>query len=96
MEFHKLSEPSKKAYSGHYQGQTALSGEDIEVVLEKEIMSLSDMDKTLRALISNVDKIQHSIDSIIKDINAMKWMMGIGIAFIGLALTIMSIAIALK
>ena len=77
VEFHKLAAPVEKPYSGPYQEQSSLSNEDLEVVLEREVMSLSEMNTTLRALASNVKSLGESVSS-------MRWFIAIGIAMTGI------------
>ena len=61
VEFHRLSEPVERVYSGPYQSQSSLSNEDLEAVLEREVMSLSEMNTTLRSLAVNVKSLEESI-----------------------------------
>ena len=77
VEFHRLSEPVERAYSGPYQEQSSLSNEDLEAILEREVLSLSEMNTTLRSLAANVKSLEESVSS-------MKWFVGIGIAIIGI------------
>ena len=77
LELHRLSEPAKHPYSGAYQGQSALSTEDLEAVLEREVMSLSEMNTTLRSLSANVGSLE-------KTVGSMRWILGVGIAIIGI------------
>ena len=77
LELHHLSEPAKHPYSGTYQGQSALSTEDLEAVLEREVMSLSEMNTTLRSLSANVGSLEKTVAS-------MRWILGVGIAIIGI------------
>lgn len=77
VEFHKLAEPVNKPYNGAYQGQESLSNEDLETVLEREVMSLSEMNQTLRVLATNVAGLEKSVSS-------MRWIIGVGIAIIAI------------
>ena len=83
VEFHRLSEPVKQVYSGPYQDQSSLSNEDLEAVLEREVMSLSEMNITLRALAANVKSLEESVSSMKESVSSMRWFVGIGIAMIG-------------
>ena len=78
VEFHRLSSPAKRTYSGPYQGKTSLDGEDIEAVLEREVMSISDMTESLRSLTSNVANMEQSV-------NTMKWYVT-GVVVVGMAI----------
>ena len=89
VEFHKLQEPAKNPYSGVYQNQSSLSDEDLETVLEREVMSLSEMNTTLRALSSSVAGLEKSVSS-------MRWVLGAGIAVLGAGIAMIGIIVALK
>lgn len=82
MEIHKLSQPANKTYTGPYQNQTSLGPDDLDVVLDREVMSLSEIHQTLRSLSVNVSSLEKSVSS-------MRW-------FIGLGITIIGIIVALK
>ena len=89
VEFHKLQEPVKAPYSGVYQNQSSLSNEDLETVLEREVMSLSEMNTILRALSSSVASLEKSVAS-------MRWILGAGIGVLGGGLALIGIPMALK
>lgn len=89
VEFHRLSEPVQQPYSGPYQSQSSLSNEDLEAVLEREVMSLSEMNTTLRSLAVNVKSLEESITS-------MKWLIGMGIAMIGIIMAMIGVILAIK
>ena len=88
VEFHRLSKPAKKTYSGPYQGKTSLDGQDIEAVLDREIMSISDITESLLSLASNVASMEKSIKNMQKSIDAMMWhvsgTVAVGIAVIAI------------
>ena len=81
VEFHRLSKPVQKTYSGPYQGKTSLDAEDIETVLDREVMSISDLTESLRSLTHNVAGMKKSIEMI-------KWYIGgpvaVGLVIVGL------------
>ncbi len=89
VEFHKLQEPAKVPYSGVYQNQSSLSNEDLETVLEREVMSLSEMNTTLRSL-------SFSVASLEKSVSSMRWVLGAGIGVLGVGLALIGILVALK
>ena len=66
VEFHRLERPVNETYSGPYQGRTSLSGEDLEDVFDREVMSISEITETLRSLTSNVASLE-------KSVGMMKW-----------------------
>ena len=66
VEFHRLERPVNETYSGPYQGRTSLSGEDLEDVFDREVMSISEITETLRSLTSNVASLE-------KSVGTMKW-----------------------
>ena len=88
VEFHRLSKPAKKTYSGPYQGKTSLDGQDIEAVLDREIMSISDITESLLSLASNVASMEKNIKNMQKSIDAMMWhvsgTVAVGIAVIAI------------
>ncbi len=84
VEFHRLSEPVERPYSGPYQDQSSLSNEDLEAVLEREILSLSEVNTTLRSLAANVKRLEESVSAMKESISSMRWFIGGGIAIIGI------------
>ncbi|WP_424947495.1 dCTP deaminase [Candidatus Spongiihabitans sp.] len=96
VEFHKLSEPAKVPYSGVYQNQSSLSNEDLETVLEREVMSLSEMNTTLRALTASVNGMEKAIASIERSISSMRWFVGAGIGSMGVGIAIIAVITGLK
>lgn len=87
VEFHRLESPAKKAYSGPYQEKTTLEGEDIEAVLDREVMSISDITDTLRTLTATVSNME-------KSINKTLWWVGTGVVVIALLVAIFGILVA--
>lgn len=85
VEFHRLSEPSTKPYSGPYQDKLTLGPEEIEAITESEGMALSEMLTTLRALSANVG-------TLTSELKNLKWslplMITIGFAIISLVLAL--------
>ncbi len=96
VEFHHLSEPVKMPYSGPYQKQTTLSPEDLSAVLDREVMSLSEMNQTLRTLSSSVSSLEENVKSMRDSIKSMQWVVGLGIAFIGIGIAFIGTVVALK
>lgn len=60
-EFHRLEQAVEVAYSGPYQGRDELSPEDIQLVMEREYMSQTEMMRTLEALVTTVDSLKQSL-----------------------------------
>src|SRR5208283_3326966 len=54
IELHRLEEASTKPYRGPYQDKLELGPEEIEFVVEREGMALSEVLTTLRSLSENV------------------------------------------
>jgi dCTP deaminase len=85
LEFHKLSEPSAKPYSGPYQDKLDLGPEEIEAVTEREGLAFSEVLTTLRSLSSNVGILA-------SEVKTLYWLIptvvGIGIAVIGVIVAI--------
>ena len=65
-----------------------MSKEDLEAVPEPEVMSLSEMNTTLRSLAANVKSIEESVSSIKGSVSSMRWFVGIGIAMTGFIVAI--------
>lgn len=66
IEIHKLEEPCLKPYSGPYQGKFSIGPQDIEMVVETESLSYSEMLTTLSSLSQNVGKLA-------SDVRTLKW-----------------------
>ena len=95
VEFHKLSQPANEIYSGPYQGKYSLGESDWEAVLDREVMSISEITQTLRSLTSNVEILSSKIEHIDKELKLLKWLIGIGIVIIGTGFAIISLMIAI-
>lgn len=99
LEVHKLSAPVENAYSGPYQEQLSLSSEDVEAVLEREVMSLSDMNKTLRELSISMKDINKHINDINKRIDhnnsSMRWVIGAGFSVLALLIALLPLLITI-
>jgi dCTP deaminase len=89
LELHKLEEPAQQPYSGPYQDKLGLGPEDLEVIAEGDGMAFSEVLTTLRTLSSNVGHLTSKMGTI-------QWVMGIGIGFIALMITIFGIIITIK
>lgn len=88
VEFHKLEEPSTKPYSGDYQGKTELRPEDIEMIVETESMSISEVLTTLNSLSKNVGSLATDVKILTGDMKSFRWTVGFGIVVIGLIVTL--------
>ena len=88
VEFHELYEPVKRPYTGESQNQEHLDQDDLETVLDREVMSLSEMHQTLRTLCQTVNSLEESVKSV-------KWVVVSGTAFIALSTTITGVAVAI-
>jgi dCTP deaminase len=86
VEFHRLSEPSTKPYSGPYQDRLTLGPEEIEAITESEGMALSEMLTTLRSLSTNVG-------TLTSELKNLKWSLPL---MITIGFTIISLVLALK
>jgi len=91
VEFHKLEEPSTKPYSGEYQGKTELRPEDIEMIVETESMSMSEVLTTLNSLSKNVGSLATDVKILTHDMKSFKWTVGVGVAIIGVIFTLSNI-----
>ena len=93
VEFHRLQKPVGETYSGPYQGRNSLKGEDLEDVFDREVMSMSEITKSLRSLTSNVSSMEKSIETMQKSIDTMRWhvtaIAGSGIALIAVMIVLM-------
>ena len=61
VEFHRLSESAKNRCSDGHQGQSALSNEELETVLGREVISLSEMHATMQTLTSNQTDLEGTV-----------------------------------
>ena len=81
VEFHRLSEPAEKPYSGPYQDKLLLSSSDVEPLIGTEGMAFSEVLTTLRSLGATVQQLTH-------DVSTLKWsiplIVGVGIAIIAI------------
>lgn len=89
VEFHRLEKPSTKPYDGPYQDKLSLGEEEIEAIVESGTLALSDMLTTLGSLSQNVG-------SLVSRMKTFEWVVGILMAFVGIAVTALSIIVALK
>lgn len=85
VEFHKLEEDSSKPYSGPYQEKYELGPEDIEIIVESEVMALSEVLTTLSSLSVNVARLT-------QEMKFLKWSMPI---IVGVGFTVIAIITAL-
>ena len=88
VELHKLEKPSTKPYTGKFQGKIELRPEDIEMIMETESMSIPEILTTLNSLSQNVGSFATDIKILTNDIKSFRWTVGIGIAVIGLIVTL--------
>ena len=86
VEFHKLEQPCTNPYSGPYQDKIELGLEDIEMVVESEAMSLSEVLTTLGSLSENVA-------SLATHVKMLEWIVPL-IVVIGM--TVIGIIVAIK
>lgn len=93
VEFHRLEKPVSEAYSGPYQGRDSLRSEDLEEVFDREVMSMSEITKSLRSLTSNVSSMEKSIETMQKSIDTMRWYVT---AIVGFGMAIIAVMIALR
>ncbi|MFZ3211770.1 MAG: hypothetical protein WA188_09655 [Terriglobales bacterium] len=61
VQFFRLSHPVAKPYSGPHQGQTGLSAQDIQELVNTEGMTLGQVTKTLSALAKDVSELRGSV-----------------------------------
>lgn len=66
VEFYELSEEAKEPYRGEYQGQEAISGRDLEILVEAQGMTFGQVITTLNALAADVKALTESV-------NFLKW-----------------------
>ncbi len=88
-EFHRLEQPSMKPYDGPYQGKMELRPEDIEFIVEREGMAMSEMLTMLQSL-------SYNVASLTTEVKNLKWsiqwviptIVTIGIAIIAIIVTL--------
>jgi len=86
VEFHKLSNPAAKPYSGPYQDRLKLGSADIEPLVGTEGMAFSEVLTTLRGLGSTVSQLT-------KDVSTLKWSIP---TIVGAGLALVAILVAIK
>lgn len=96
VEFHRLEQPSSKPYAGPYQDRFELGPEEIEFITESEGMALSEVLTTLKSLSANVGKLSTDFGALATEFRGMKYMIPVGIGFIGVLLTAITIIVAIK
>ena len=99
LEIHQLPNPSTIVYTGPYQGESKLTGDDIQNVKEGENMGFGTIIKTLSELSMSVAQLtkstvetEHSLRSLATQNRAILWIGG----FFATVMTIMLAIIALK
>jgi dCTP deaminase len=70
VEFYELNEDASAPYSGKYQDQRGISGEDLETLVESQGMTFGQVIKTLNALAVDVKTLADSV-------NTLKWLIPI-------------------
>jgi len=88
IEFHKLEEPSTKPYTGPYQGKMELGPEDIEMIVESESMSITEVLATLNSLSLNVSSLGTDVKVLTGNMKSFQWTVGIGVAVLALIFSI--------
>lgn len=73
VEFYELNEDASEPYSGKYQDQRGISGEDLETLVEAQGMTFGQVIKTLNALAADVKALAESV-------NTLKWLIPILVA----------------
>ena len=93
VEFHRLEEPCTKPYSGPYQDKLELGPEDIEMVVEAEAMSLSEVLTTLNSLSENVSLLSQTVAVLTTDVKMLKWIIPL---IVTIGITVIGIIVAIK
>ena len=96
IEIHKLHMPCQKPYAGDYQDDTELSPRDIEAVVEGDNIGFAKMLDTMQALSKNVSELTKQSDMVLKQNKSIMWLVGIGLAIIGLMTGLIGLMIALS
>lgn len=89
LEIHRLEEPAQHPYSGPYQDKLGLGPADLEVIAEGDGMAFSEVLTTLRTVSANVGHLSSRMGTI-------QWVVGLGIGFIAIIVTIFGVIISLK
>ncbi|HZL14114.1 MAG TPA: dCTP deaminase [Verrucomicrobiae bacterium] len=89
VEIHRLEHPTEKPYDGPYQDKLELGPEEIEAITEREGMALSEVLTTLQSLSQNMG-------ALTKDIDTLKWVIGIGVAVVAIAMAVVGAIVVLK
>jgi len=91
VEFHKLSRPVERPYSGPYQGVMNLRPEEISLVTEKKGMLLSEMQATLSSLSANVGAIRVDFGALRNELRHFEITIGTIIAALAILLTVITL-----
>ena len=86
IQFFRLNSPVGKTYSGPRQGQSGISGRDIQELIETEGLTLGQVMKTLSALAKDVAELRGSV-------TRLSWSVPI---IVGLGMSIIAILVALR
>src|SRR5665213_3291700 len=89
VEIHRLEHPTEKPYDGPYQDKLELGPEEIEAITEREGVALSEVLTTLQSLSQNMG-------ALTKDIDTLKWVIGIGVAVVAIAMAVVGAIVVLK
>ena len=95
VEFHKLDEPCTNPYSGPYQDKLKLTPPDIEMIVEAEAMSLSEVLTTLTSLSTNVGELTVDIRILTENVKMLKWVVPVLIAVVAIGMTVIAVFVGL-
>jgi dCTP deaminase len=70
VEFHRLTAPTSHPYQGKYQGKTSLGRDEIEFIINRESMALSEVLTTLRTLTSDVASLNTSVENVASQVKS--------------------------
>ncbi|MBA7478865.1 dCTP deaminase, dUMP-forming [subsurface metagenome] len=88
LEFYKLAEPASEPYHGEYQGQTGISPQDLENLVEAQGMTFGQVIKLLGELSLNVKSLSDSV-------TFLKWIIPIAVAVLAIGITVVGILVVL-
>lgn len=98
--FHQMVEAAKEGYRGRYQGQRAISSEELSSLASARGMTFGQVVQTLSAVSRDVGLLTASVgtlsDRLGSTISLAKWVGGFFIGFLTIAITAIAIIVALK
>lgn len=92
-QFFQLARPVEAPYSGRRQGQTGLSGADVQELMHSESQTVGGMVKSLQALARDVADLRGSVKELSGRMSALAWIIPL---LVGFGIAVMATIFAVK